>query len=97
MGKIKWSWVTVGIIALILILIPNILSGALFGAFLKSNNSNSNDPLQVDSCGCGPTQTVSLSRRNIWGKWIDAGTAPCDTALSRVKGSGRWRMNGCVN
>lgn len=97
LGYIAWSWLTVGIIAAALLLIPGLLTGTLFGTLFKSNNANTNDPLQIDACGCGPGQTVSLSRRSIWGKWKDGGTADCGTALSRVKGSGRWRMNGCVN
>lgn len=97
MGRITWSWVTVGLLALAFFILPSILNGGLFGTFLRGNNSNTNDPLQTDGCGCGPTQTVAMSRRNMWGNWKNAGTAPCTTALSRVADSGRWRMDGCVN
>lgn len=96
MGRIAWSWVTVGIIAVALLILPGLLNGNIFGTLFKSNNSNTNDPLQTDACGCGPTQTVSMSRRNWLGNWKDAGTAPCNIALSRTS-SGRYRMNGCVN
>lgn len=96
MNRISWSWVTVGLISVALLLLPGLLNGNIFGTLFKSTNSNTNDPLLVDACGCGPTQVVGMSRRNWLGKYKDAGTAPCNVALSRVAG-GRYRINGCVN
>lgn len=96
LGYISMGWLAVIAIAAVLFILPSIISGNFFGTLFKDKNSNTEDPLLTDACGCGPTQSISLSRRNIWGNWKDAGIAPCNVALSRVS-SRRWRINGCVN
>jgi hypothetical protein len=62
-----------------------------------TTGSNTTDPLKKDACGCGPGQSVSMSRRNFWGNYKSAGIVPCQIALTRIAKDGKWRSNGCVN
>jgi len=98
-GTISWSWTVVAAIVIGMLLLPSLLGGGGvgFGTLFRSNNSNTNDPLKIDGCGCGPGQTVALSRRNMWGKYKNAGSAPCNVALNRVSSNGRYRIDGCIN
>lgn len=95
-GTIAISWLWVGVAFLVAILLPRILSGSLFGTFFKDRNSDTTDPNFTNACGCSYNQLVGMQRRNIFGKWKDAGLATCDVALGRISDSKKWNITGCV-
>jgi len=92
-NAIQISWlVLAALVVAVLFLFGGVQFKSLFGL-----NSSANSTLEQDACGCGPGQRVAISRRNFWGNYKSAGVVPCDTALSRIRASRKYRIDGCIN
>lgn len=93
-GKIRWSWLTVGAVAIGLVFFTQI-TGYVSSLFRSITQGGGDDP-QVNpnaACGCGPNQLVLVKKRRFFGK-DPSDTVTCDQFQQL---SSKWYIAGCLN